>query len=76
MAQEDIIKLLEKTGEALSLSEIAEELKDKMNLSAVTRAISRMTKYGEIESIEIDLRIARRIFGKKVKNKLKMYFID
>lgn len=76
MAQKEIIEMLEKVGEAMSLSELIERLDGQMNSSAVTRAISQLTKYGEVQSVEIDVRIARRIYGKKVKNKIKVYFVE
>lgn len=75
MSQADIIKLLEKCEEALSAVEIHEKLNNKMNISAITRALKQLTKYDELQAIEIELPIARRIYGKKVKCNMNLYYL-
>lgn len=75
MVQEEVIELLKQCQEALSCSEIAEKLIGKANITAVTRAISQLEKYGEVQAIRLEVPVARRIYGKRVKRALRVYCV-
>jgi hypothetical protein len=75
MVQEEVLILLEECQEALSCNEICEKLIGKDNVKAITRACSQLEKYGEIQGIQLEIPLARRIFGKKAKHKLKVYCV-
>ena len=77
MAQEEVIKVLEKSkGEYMSLSEISEALAGVLCDKNVRRAIQQLLKYKEIKSIEVDAKIARKIYKKDIKNKIRLYYVD
>lgn len=76
MSQQEVIKLLEKYGkEAISIKEMAEELKGKMNLISINRCIKTMYKFGEVDYIELNFKQARKRYGKNIKRKMRIYFI-
>ena len=73
MVQEEVVDLLETCQEALSVAEIVEKLNGKANSVAVARALKQLSKYGEVQAIKLDVRVARRIYGNKAKHKLQVY---
>ena len=77
MAQEDILNILEHSRDvALSIQDMAEKLMGKENLKSIQKAVSRLEKYGEIKSIRVDVKVARRIYGKNLKKGVRVYWVD
>lgn len=86
MAEEEVIDVLRKAFKKLkkeiggglvcfSTREISEILKDTVNRKNIERALSQLRKYKEVEYIEIDVTLARKIYGKKMKRGLPLYFV-
>ena len=75
MAQEEVLQILKDCQEALSCAEITERLLGKANSKAVNRAIKQLSKYGEIQALKLELPVARRIYGKKVKHALRVFCV-
>jgi hypothetical protein len=71
MSQSDIIKLLEKEQEPLSVGTIAKKLKD--NQKKISKCLSKMLKYSEVKYIEIDRIEAYEKF--QCKRRMKLWFI-
>jgi len=76
MAEEDIIKILKNCkSEALSVTEIADKLIGKANRQTIAKAIRQLKKFGEIEAIQVDVRVARKIYGKNLKKGLQLFYV-
>lgn len=71
MSQADIIQVLEKERTVLSISEIADRLNIPTRFASMT--VKQLLKYGEINYIEIDRRVALRFF--KTKRRMKLYYL-
>lgn len=69
MSQSEVIELLEKSGEALSVGEIARLLDG--NQKKVSKDINRMLQYNEVEAFEIDKDTAWKKY--KCKHRMKIY---
>lgn len=72
MSQSNIIELLEKESEPLSMGEIADML--KANYSKVVKDINKMIKYKEIKYLEIDRLEAMKKYH--CRRRMRLYFID
>lgn len=68
MGQADIIDLLEKTGKALSRTEIAKTLNSDPN--RISFHLNKLIKYGEVIFEEIDRREALEKFNSKRRMRL------
>ena len=85
MAKEEVIELLRDMLKkcqkqfpsgivCLSASEISQKLSGTANKKNIERAVSHLKSEGEIESIKIDVKLARKIYGKNMKNGLQLFF--
>jgi len=72
LGQSDVIKILEKATEPLSVGEIALLLCD--NQKKISKDINKMLQYNEVCFIEIDKDIA--LIKYKCKHRMRLYFVD
>lgn len=72
IAQRDVLEILEKAGEPLSVGQIAKLLDD--NQKKISKEISKMIKYGEILFKEIDKELANEKYN--CKKRMRLYFVD
>jgi len=86
MTQEDIINLLKELFKnckkqfpegivCLSKKDISEQLSSKVNKKNVEKAITQLKKFKEIESIQINVNIARKLYGKNINKEVQLFFI-
>ena len=77
MGQGEILHILEGHKDvALSIMDIASELLGKENIKSIQKGIAQLEKYGEIKSIRVDVKVARRIYGKNLKKGVRVYWVD
>ena len=83
---EDIIKHLRKSVQKVkkevgggiicfSVKDLADIFSEKITRRSIQRAITTMQKYNEIQAIDIDVSIAKRIYGDKYNRGLQLFFI-
>lgn len=70
--QEEILQLLKKERRAMSLGEISRKLREK-DIVKVSKRISRLVKYKEVQYKEVDRGLALVLYG--CKRRLKVYYI-
>jgi len=58
-----------------SATEISKLLSDKANSKSISRAITRLQKFKEIESIKISVDTAKKIYGKNMKRGMQLFFV-
>ena len=75
MSEKDILNVLENNYEALSIKEISELLLGKSNIKTIQKAIKQLEKYGEVESVRLDVRVARKIYGNNLKKGIKLFYV-
>ena len=70
-----MIKVL-KENECLSLKEIMEKFVGKANYTGICKSVKQLEKYHEIKSLTLNIPAARKFYGKNIKTKIKLYFIE
>lgn len=58
-----------------SATEISRILSDKANSKNISRAITRLQKHKEIESIKISVDTAKKIYGTNMKRGMQLFFV-
>lgn len=71
MGQSEIIRLLEKEEEPLSVGLIALKLKD--DPKKISKRLNKMLKFGEVDFIEIDRKVAMEKYN--CKKRMRVWFI-
>jgi len=72
MSQQDVIEILEKTKEPLSVSDIARLIDD--DTYKISKELTRMLKYKEVCFIEIDRFKAMEKYN--CKRRMRLWFIN
>ena len=72
MSQRDVIKILEKAEEPLSVGEIAKILDD--NQKKISKDINKMLQYDEVCFVEINKEVALEKY--KCKHRMRLYFVE
>ena len=72
MSQQDVIEILEKTKEPLSVSDIARLIDD--DVYKISKELTKMLKYNEVAFIEIDRFEAMEKYN--CKRRMRLWFID
>lgn len=80
MTQSEIRELLKEKGEPLSAYEIAKYLMNngdnlKSQKAKVCKHLRKMLKYNEVDCVEVSRRVAKKIYGKGIKRKLRLYYL-
>ena len=77
MSQSEVIGILKKSKEPLSLGQISEllgyEINTRCAYKSVSRAICHLLKYREIKAIEIDRNEAMKRYN--CKRRIRLYYI-
>jgi len=72
VSQRDVIKILEKAEEPLSVGEIAKILDD--NQKKISKDINKMLQYDEVCFVEINKEVALEKY--KCKHRMRLYFVE
>lgn len=72
MSQSEVIKVLEKSNEPLSVGQIAKILDD--NQKKISKDLNKMLQYNEICFVEINKEIALEKYN--CKHRMRLYFVD
>ena len=72
MSQQDVIKILGKMKEPLSVSDIARLIDD--DVYKISKELTKMLKYNEVAFIEIDRFEAMEKYN--CKRRMRLWFID
>lgn len=72
MGQREVLNLLEKSKEPLSISEISKKINEHPN--KISKHLSQMLKYSEVCFIEIDRLLAMEKYN--CKRRMRLWFVD
>lgn len=72
MSQQDVIEILEKMKQPLSVSDIAKLIDDEV--TKISKELTRMLKYNEVSFIEIDRFEAMEKYN--CKRRMRLWFIN
>ena len=53
-----------------------EKFVGKANYRAIWKSVKQLEKYHEIKSLTLNIPAARKFYGKNIKTKIKLYFIE